>query len=118
MAFFTMQQPPDNTRAFAEMAASTNAAMMHNSDNMKMVGLAQIGAQQLQSEQMYNLGRRQINADVELGREKLDAKIEIATMNYKEFVLSEEDRHQERIAEMDVRKHEIDVARSADNSLA
>lgn len=97
---------PDAMVQMARISADTST---RNSDNMFQLGLARISSDILQANQAFSLGKMQIQSQLELGREALDNKLEIARLNFQQSMSAEEDRHAEKMADIDVRKREIDL---------
>lgn len=103
----TTVQAPDTS--WMAQASSQNAmAMMHQSDNMYQMGMAQIGASIMQSQNMFILGQAQIDSNLQLGRERLQNSLEIAKLNYQAQVDSQEDKFEEKMAELDLKRYGID----------
>jgi hypothetical protein len=73
-------------------------ALVYMSDNNKTTALAQIqsGAQQLQ---IAALDREmQLAAQLELGIEKLDTRLQVSLLEYRQQMTAEENRHVEKMA--------------------
>lgn len=100
---------PNNSQAIEAMSQMNAQSMMHQSDNMYTLGMAQIGQQIMQSQSMFMLGQAQIDSTMQLGRERLQNSLQIAKLNYQEHVEKYQDQHEEKMAELDLRRHEIDV---------
>jgi len=83
-------------------------AMMYQSDNNKTIAMGQIMAQQFAMQQASMDRQMQIASNLELGLEKLDSKLQIAKLNYLQFMTEEENRHVEKMTEIGA---EIDEAR-------
>lgn len=85
-------------------------AMMYQSDNNKTIAMGQIMAQQFALQQASMDRQMQIASNLELGLEKLDTKLQIAKLNYLQFMTEEENRHVEKMTEIGA---EVDAARGA-----
>ncbi|HSA60239.1 MAG TPA: hypothetical protein VLJ37_11205 [bacterium] len=85
-------------------------AMMYQSDNNKTIAMGQIMAQQFAMQQASMDRQMQIASNLELGLEKLDSKLQIAKLNYLQFMTEEENRHVEKMTEIGA---EVDAARGA-----
>jgi hypothetical protein len=83
---------------------------MYQSDNNKTIALGQIMAQQFAMQQASMDRQMQLAANLELGIEKLDTKLQIAKLNYLQFMTEEENRHVEKMTEIGA---EVDAARAS-----
>lgn len=90
-----------------------SAAMTMQSDNMKTVAMGQIMAQQFAMQQASMDRQMQTAANLEMGLERLDTKLQVAKLNYLQFMQEEENRHTEKMTEIG---GEIDAARAGDGS--
>ncbi|QQR80566.1 MAG: hypothetical protein IPJ69_14975 [Deltaproteobacteria bacterium] len=111
-----MKQPnqPDMSWAMVQMAQISGQTNSLQSNNAYNLGIRQISQQETQSNQMYMLARHQLSADERTSRNELEAKLEIATMNFNARVQELELGHGEKMKELDVRRHEIDAQAVAD----
>lgn len=75
-----------------------SAVMMVASDNQKTTALAQIMAQQFALQQASMDRQMQAAANLELGLERFDTKLQIAKLDYVQFMQAEENRHTEALA--------------------
>lgn len=91
-----------------------SASMMQMSMDSKAVQMAQVGAQIIGMELMADNRAAQISAASALGFEMLDAKVEIAQMQFRQLAKEETNRHEEALAEFDVKKLEIEKGDSID----
>lgn len=78
-------------------AVDYSAAMITASDNNKTVAMGQIMAQQFAIQQASADRQMQTAANLELGIENLDTKLQIAKLNYIQSMTEEEDRHTEKM---------------------
>ncbi len=99
---------PNNSQAMIDMAQQSAMAQRYASDNQYQLGMAEIGAQMIQAQGMFNLGQAQINAQRELASERNQTSLDIARLNYLQQAASQEDRHEEKMGEIDLRRYEID----------
>lgn len=100
----------DTTTAAAPPPPVDYSAMMaYSSDNNKTIAMGQIMAQQFAMQQASADRQMQTMANLELGIEKLDTKLQIAKLNYIQSMTEEEDRHVEKMAEIG---GDIDAARA------
>lgn len=100
----------DTTTAAAPPPPVDYSAMMaYASDNNKTIAMGQIMAQQFAMQQASADRQMQTAANLELGLEKLDTKLQIAKLNYIQSMTEEEDRHVEKMAEIG---GDIDAARA------
>lgn len=88
-----------------------SAAMMYQSDNNKTIAMGQIMAQQFAMQQASMDRQMQLAVNLELGLERLDTKLQVAKLNYLQFMTEEENRHVEKMTEIGV---ELDEARAGD----
>ncbi len=100
---------PDNSAATIAMAQQGAMTQMNASDKQLMLGLAQTGAQIMQSQGALTLGNAAINAQTEVSSERNDARLEIARMNYDLKEGEQENGHTEKMEELRVAKHQIDA---------
>jgi len=84
-------------------------AMMYQSDNNKTIAMGQIMAQNFAVMTASMDREMQIAANLEQGLESLDTKLQIAKLNYIQSMSEEENRHEEKMAEIGV---DVDAARS------
>ena len=85
-----------------------SGVMMMSSQNNLTASLAQIGSQIIGMQLMRANQKAQIAADTAVGLEKLDTKLQIAQMTYHQQMVEEDNRHQEKIGDMDLRRYEMD----------
>ncbi len=76
-----------------------STAMMYSSDANKSVALAQIQGQGFAMQQAGLDREMHFAAQVELGIEKLDTKLQVSLLEYRQQMAAEENRHVERIAQ-------------------
>ncbi|GEM_PF-4069489 len=95
--------------AMVRMAQISSDTARNESDNRFQLGTQQISAGILQGNHDFLLGKMQIQSQLELGREALDNRLEIARLNFQQSMSAEEDRHAEKMGDIDVRRHEIDL---------
>src|SRR3990167_8635055 len=86
-----------------------SAAMMASSDNNKTIAMGQIMAQQFAMQQASMDRQMQTAANLELGIEKLDTKLQLAKYNFIIMEQEEEDRHLEKMTEIGA---DVDAARA------
>lgn len=100
----------DNTAsAPAPRPTDYSAAMMYASDNNKTIAMGQIAAQQFAMQQASADRQMQTAANLELGIEQLDTKLQIARLNYIQSMTEEQDRHDEKMTQIAA---DIDTARA------
>ncbi len=111
-----MKQPsqPDMSWAMVQMANISGQTNALQSNNMYNLGIRQIAQQSMQSDQMFMLARHQMASEERTARGELEAKLEIATMNFQARVRELELGHRENMKELDVRQHEIEAQAAAD----
>ncbi len=102
-------QTPDNSPAMIAMSQQAAMSQMHDSDNQFMVGMAQTGAQIMQSQGLSILGNNQIQASTEMASERNDTRLEIARMNYDLKKSGQEDSHAETMEQLRLRGRQIDA---------
>ncbi len=115
-----MKQPnmPDMSPAMIAMAQISGDNNRIQAQNSYDLGIRRISQETLQSNQMYLLARHQLAAEERTAGAELDAKLEIARMNFDSRVQDREMTHQERMHELDVRRHEADVQGRSDELAA
>jgi len=77
-------------------------ASSYLSDNNKIVALAQVQAQEFALQQASLDREMQLAANLELGIEKLDTKLETARLEFTQQMAAEENRHIEKVAQLQV----------------
>lgn len=102
--------PPDPTAGLVAQATQSAMASMHRSDNMTHLGMAQISAGIIQSFQGFLLGSQAIAATKQQVSDAVDAKVEIAKLNFKLARQENDNRHTEKLDELRTRRMEIRVA--------
>lgn len=112
----TTMPAPDNS-VLAITSQQNAMASMHQSDNMYQLGMAQIGASIMQSQGMFILGSSQIQANTDLGHERNELAMNVARMNYDLQSNDRELDHEEKMKELSVRKHEIDMEAKTGNQV-
>jgi hypothetical protein len=75
-------------------------AMRYASDNNKTTALAQIQGQEFALQQAALDREMQLAANVELGIEKLDTKLQISKLDYFQQMTAEENKHVETMAQI------------------
>lgn len=100
--------------SMSQMNANTQ---MHQSDNMYQLGMAQIGASIMQSQGMFILGSTQIQANQDLGHERNELTLKIAQMDYDARSEEQGDKHDEKMEDLRVKKHQIDVEAKSGNKV-
>jgi len=75
-------------------------AMMVASDNNKTVALAQIQGQEFALQQAALDREMQLAANLELGIEKLDTKLQVSKLDYFQQMTAEENKHVEKMAQL------------------
>ncbi len=106
---------PDNSMAMISMANMSAQTAMHNSDNQLHLGMAKIGSDIMQSGQMAMLANRALSAEVNQTEDQIDAKLEIAHINYNLARSEQEDTHREHMEELSVRRLEITRGKTTDD---
>ncbi len=101
---------------FGELLSLNSSAMMHESDNMFRVGMAQVGQQMMQAQAMFTLGQAQIAAGLQQGREQLQNSLKIAELDYQARVDKQENDFEEKMGALDLRRYEIDHPATASMS--
>jgi len=80
------------------MSPDNSDAMIVASNNSKQVALAQVLSQEFTLQQASMDREMQQSANLELGLEKLDTKLEVSKMEFVQAMTAEENRHTERMA--------------------
>jgi len=75
-------------------------AMVVESNNSKTVALAQIMGQEFTMQQASTDRELKMSADLELGLETLDTKLQTGKMEYLQGMKGEENRHAEKLAQL------------------
>lgn len=78
--------------------AAEQEAIKDTSDNNKTVALMQIGSQMMAMQQASLDREMQLAAQLELGIEKLDTKLQVSLLEYRQQMTAEENRHAETLA--------------------
>lgn len=81
-----------------------SAAMMQMGQMNQQVQMAGIGAQIMNMQLMSADRQDKIQADLTLGLDKLDTQLQIAKMNFQQQMIAEEDRHDEKMESLDVKR--------------
>lgn len=115
-----MKQPnmPDMSPAMIQMARISADSSSLQAQNAYDLGIRRISQESIDSSRMYLLARHQLAAEERTAGAELDARLEIARMNFDARVQDREMTHQERMHELDVRRHESDVQGRADELAA
>lgn len=87
-------------------------ASSYLSDNNKIVGLAQVQAQELALQQASLDREMQLAANLELGIEKLDTRLQTARLEFTQQMTAEENRHIEKAAELRVLQEGREASRA------
>ena len=93
-----------------------SAAMMAQSSNQMTSQLAQVGAQIIGMELMAGNQHAQIAANTEVALENIDAKEQIASMQFHMMGKAESNRHDEAMETIDLRKAELKQGAKIDTS--
>ena len=89
--------PPPSTNQ-SPPAIDYSAAMAYASDNNKTTALAQIMSQEFAIQQASVDRQMQLAANLELGIEKLDTKLQMRELEFIQTMTAEQNRHQEKLA--------------------
>ncbi len=96
--------PPQgpSPKELAEMERQENMAesMRYTSDNNKFTAIAQIQGMEFALQQASLDREMQLAANLELGIEKLDTRLQVSKMEYMQQMSAEENRHIEAMAGM------------------
>jgi len=79
-----------------------STAMMYSSKNNKTTSLAQIESQSFALQQASLDRQMQLAANLELGIEKLDTKLQTSRLDYIQNMTAEENRHTEKMAKLGI----------------
>ena len=85
--------------AVRELEQNRNEALLYASDNNKTTALAQIQNQSFALQQASLDREMQLAANLELGLEKFDTKLQVSLLEYRQQMTAEENRHVEKIAQ-------------------
>jgi hypothetical protein len=77
----------------------SNDAFLYMSDNNKTTTLAQIQSGVMQMQQAALDREMQLAAQLELGIEKLDTRLQVSLLEYRQQMTAEENRHVEKMAQ-------------------
>ncbi len=101
---YQMPAPVDYSNAMMAMSNNQLSGQLANTGAM-IIGLTQASADR----------QMQISAQRDIAMETLDTKVQIAKLNYLQSMSAEENRHVERMGEIEVRATELDVLRTRGN---